>query len=182
MMPNRETLVRNLSMIPLLLLGGMFLVAFRAGDLGELDSFLEHGANARFPRSSHNVQMIVQEGTDGVVTDVKKIEDGRWAVEIELHGGPMAKQQQGERFWFLVKKSDQSPTGAYGALRFDGGSFPSVASKAVVLHDSPAIIQLVNPKTESVAESALQSGPPIAVEQKPGSRRPASEQPIPIFP
>lgn len=179
---DRETVVRNLSMIPLLLLSGVFMVAFRAGDLSELDNFLERGANSHFPRSSHNVQMIVQEGTDGVVTDVKPVEDGHWAVEIEVHGGPMAKQQDGERFWFLVKKSEKTADGIYGALRFDSGAFPAVASKAQVVHDSPAIIQLVNPKTASVADSAVQNGPEVDVEQRPGARRPAADDSIPIFP
>jgi hypothetical protein len=181
-MVSRETMLRNLYVIPLILLAVMFMAAFRVGDLTELDAFLDHEANTHFPRSAQNVQMVVQSGSDGVVTDVKRVSAGHWAVEVEIQGGPM-KQHQGQRIWFLVKKSDLDPhTGEYGPLRFADGKMPIVAERAALLHDSPGIIQLVNPKSESVAESASQNGPEVSVERPHSSRGPASNKPITIFP
>jgi hypothetical protein len=89
------------------------------------------------------------------VLSANRLESGNYAVELEIQGEPSEGRGAGQRAWVLYRK-DASGVALDAA--------PELARWAHITRDTPAIARLVNPRSESVAQSMEASGPPVAVD------------------
>jgi hypothetical protein len=148
--PNRFWLVSGL------LLAIIFTVAFRTGELVELDAYLSNENNTGVVKVSQNVQFIVPKGTSAHVISSHRLISGNYAMEVEIPGAAASGKGAGQRVWILYR------TGT-GNVAFDKS--PQTSKNAQFTRDTPAIAQLINPLNESVALSAKKEGPPVTVDQ-----------------
>ena len=89
---------------PILLLGLSLstMLAFKAGDEIELDSFLNARANPNFLRSAANIKATLKKGTTGDVLEIKKFSSGNSGIKIKITSGTHA----GESYWVYYNKNN----------------------------------------------------------------------------
>jgi hypothetical protein len=147
--PNRFWLIGGL------LLAIIFTMAFRTGELVELESYLDHQTESDIVRTTQTVQFVIPREAQGKVLSAARLESGNYAVELEIQGTPSEGRGAGQRAWVIYRKDTSG-------LELDAA--PELARWAHITRDTPAISRLVNPMNESVALSLEASGPPVAVE------------------
>jgi hypothetical protein len=153
--PNRFWLVSGL------LLAIIFTVAFRTGELVELDAYLNQESNSSIIKVSQNVQFIVPKGTNANVLSAHRLRSGNYALELQVIGNASDGKGAGQKVWVLFRDSNSAMASA-SSVTLDGS--PLAAHLAKFTHDTPAIAQWVNPINQSVALSAQNQGPPVTVD------------------
>ncbi|AUN98396.1 hypothetical protein DOM21_09200 [Bacteriovorax stolpii] len=78
------------------------MLAFKAGDEIELDSFLNARANPNFLRSAANIKTTLKKGTTGDVLEIKKFSSGNSGIKIKVTSGTHA----GESYWVYYNKNN----------------------------------------------------------------------------
>lgn len=78
-------------------------LAFKKGDLIELQAFVNARTSASFTKSSKNISATLSKGTTGEVLETQQLPSGNIALKIKVESGPRA----GESYWVYhnLKKS-----------------------------------------------------------------------------
>ncbi|MDR3607821.1 MAG: hypothetical protein P4M08_10630 [Oligoflexia bacterium] len=166
--PNRFWFVSGL------LLAIIFTVAFRTGELVELDAYLNQQAGSIGAKISQNVQFIVPKGTEARVLAANRLESGNYAVKLEIQGSgtdeKSAAQGAGRHVWILYS--------AHPSMDSFGASFGMSSNSSVILNpqtgspvqfvrDTPAISEHVSVSSADASDPLISLVETKSVESEP---------------
>jgi hypothetical protein len=121
-------------------------LAFKKGDVVELEAFLNARSSASFMKSSANITATLTKGTKGEILESKKMPSGNFGLKMKVENGPHA----GEAYWVyynvkarLIKLFSDKDTEQTKV---------SQAKKALLTHDQKAYRA---PEEAAVMEAAL---------------------------